>query len=274
MLDMVRLNSAGPPVTDLQRLLIRAGYHVAADGYFGHSTEAAVRLFQRRHALLPDGIAGPRTLRTLGQPSSIAPSVGGPTLSALTQQVPIITVWDLPGALADLVMRVGPAVLPWTITALHELPVPNLSRPPRTMRMSDVAIIFLYSLEAEKNVSNHLYWPTGASGVTLGAGYDMRDRDAATIKADMLSIGLSPQAAQTASEGSGRIGLLDAFVFAQKNHSAIALTPDQETSLLRLILPHYERIVQEHVIVNLLQHEFDALVSFAYNPGGKFRACQ
>jgi hypothetical protein len=138
------------------------------------------------------------------------------------------------------------------------------------MRMSDVAIIFLYSLEAEKNVSNHLYWPTGASGVTLGAGYDMRDRDAATIKADMLSIGLSPQAAQTASEGSGRIGLLDAFVFAQKNHSAIALTPDQETSLLRLILPHYERIVQEHVIVNLLQHEFDALVSFAYNPGGKF----
>ena len=29
-------------------------------------------------------------------------------------------------------------------------------------------------------------------------------------------------------------------------------------------------MVRNNVTANLLQHEFDALVSFAYNPGGKF----
>lgn len=34
---------------------------VSQDGYFGPNTEAAVREFQRNHALVPDGIVGPKT---------------------------------------------------------------------------------------------------------------------------------------------------------------------------------------------------------------------
>lgn len=37
-----------------------------------------------------------------------------------------------------------------------------------------------------------------------------------------------------------------------------------------MIIPHYELIVRRNVHVHLAQHEFDALVSFVYNPGGSF----
>ena len=86
----------------------------------------------------------------------------------------------------------------------------------------------------------------------------------------MLKIGLTPQAAETASQGARRTGLADAAVFARTNHAAVTLTPAQETALLTLILPAYEKIVKNQVTVNLLQNEFDALVSFAFNPGGRF----
>jgi N-acetyl-anhydromuramyl-L-alanine amidase AmpD len=44
---------------------VQAKIGVVADGKFGSVTEAAVRQFQRDHALVPDGIVGPRTWATL-----------------------------------------------------------------------------------------------------------------------------------------------------------------------------------------------------------------
>ena len=41
--------------------LVQAKVNVTPDGVFGGHTEAAVRQFQRDHALVPDGIVGPRT---------------------------------------------------------------------------------------------------------------------------------------------------------------------------------------------------------------------
>lgn len=40
---------------------VQAKVGVTADGTFGPNTEAAVRAFQRGHALVPDGIVGPKT---------------------------------------------------------------------------------------------------------------------------------------------------------------------------------------------------------------------
>jgi soluble lytic murein transglycosylase-like protein len=43
------------------------------DGKFGSMTEVALRKFQRRARLVPDGIAGPATLRALGVSGALAP---------------------------------------------------------------------------------------------------------------------------------------------------------------------------------------------------------
>lgn len=52
----LRRGTRGEPVERIQRAV-----GIAVDGIFGGGTEAAVREFQRRHDLVPDGIVGPRT---------------------------------------------------------------------------------------------------------------------------------------------------------------------------------------------------------------------
>lgn len=51
-------------VNDLVKI-VQAKCQVAADGIFGATTEAAVREFQRKAMLVPDGIVGPKTWRSL-----------------------------------------------------------------------------------------------------------------------------------------------------------------------------------------------------------------
>ncbi len=59
--------SRGTNVTRLQQRLVAWGYmKTAPTGYFGSTTAAAVRLFQRRNGLAPDGLVGPATWRALG----------------------------------------------------------------------------------------------------------------------------------------------------------------------------------------------------------------
>jgi peptidoglycan hydrolase-like protein with peptidoglycan-binding domain len=62
-----RRGAQGELVSQIQR-----GVGVAADGNFGADTEAAVREFQRKLGLVPDGIVGPKTWRAI----DAAPSVG------------------------------------------------------------------------------------------------------------------------------------------------------------------------------------------------------
>lgn len=62
----LKLGDRGKRVIELQQALNKAGARLKADGVFGAVTESAVRDFQKKHALVVDGIAGPRTLRALG----------------------------------------------------------------------------------------------------------------------------------------------------------------------------------------------------------------
>nr|WP_237703594.1 glycoside hydrolase family protein [Erwinia sp. Ejp617] len=41
--------------------------------------------------------------------------------------------------------------------------------------------------------------------------------------------------------------------------------------MLEVTVPHYVNMVKTALHIQLRQHEFDALVSFAYNPGGRFK---
>ena len=62
----LRRGDSGWRVRRLQRLLERQGWRRAVvDGIFGAATEQAVRRFQRRRGLEPDGIVGPLTWRAL-----------------------------------------------------------------------------------------------------------------------------------------------------------------------------------------------------------------
>ncbi len=58
---LVRRGDFGPRVVKIQFLLNQHGIHVKVDGKFGPRTQAAVRLFQKRSGLFPDGIVGPLT---------------------------------------------------------------------------------------------------------------------------------------------------------------------------------------------------------------------
>jgi peptidoglycan DL-endopeptidase CwlO len=68
--------ATGGSVFDLQSRLAALGYGVGdVDGVFGGNTAAALELFQQDHGLMPDGIAGEQTLKTLESTTSQVPSV-------------------------------------------------------------------------------------------------------------------------------------------------------------------------------------------------------
>lgn len=62
---LMRLGNAGARVRWIQFQLVRKGYLIAIDGYFGNKTEKAVRKFQKKHGLAADGIVGPKTIAKL-----------------------------------------------------------------------------------------------------------------------------------------------------------------------------------------------------------------
>ena len=270
-MHMLALGSSGEKVKQLQRMLRPFQPHLAVDGSFGPRTDRAVRLAQRRLRLYPpDGVAGPHTLVALAQrdrhhaasavPHTAQPAIAPPGSNTTDRRATGAETAKPPGPLAV-------AVTGARARAEHA-PLPEgEARDPATFHGSRQLRRFIYNHEAQRGVSNHLYWPHGASGVTLGAGYDMRERSAASIEADLTSIGVDPAAARAAAGGAG-LRNDEARRFAAGHRATIDLSRAQEEALVDLILPHYEQMVVSAVTIPLHQYEFDALLSYAYNPGG------
>ena len=55
----------GPEVLALQKKLIATGYRLNADAHFGNNTDNALRAYQKKKGLIPDGIAGADTCKVL-----------------------------------------------------------------------------------------------------------------------------------------------------------------------------------------------------------------
>jgi peptidoglycan L-alanyl-D-glutamate endopeptidase CwlK len=73
----LKLGSQGAEVRALQEALGAQGFNPgAADGDFGHGTEAAVIAFQKSEDLTPDGIVGPETRDKLGLAAAAASPPG------------------------------------------------------------------------------------------------------------------------------------------------------------------------------------------------------
>ncbi|WP_345891117.1 glycoside hydrolase family protein [Burkholderia sp. Ax-1719] len=149
--------------------------------------------------------------------------------------------------------------------------IANFYRSAGVSSISDDGIYFIFAHESLAGTTNHLHWPGGASGVTLGAGYDMKERSASSIASDMKSIGLPDATAQAISNGAGLQGAT-ARTFATTNHNLVNLSNDQQAQLLHHTVPPYENMVRKAIKIPLSQNQFDALVSFAYNPAGRWQS--
>ncbi len=65
-----RYGSQGEEVFKIQQRLLSWGYYKGeVDGIYGSATVAAVKNFQRKNGLTPDGVAGAATLSALGLPA-------------------------------------------------------------------------------------------------------------------------------------------------------------------------------------------------------------
>ena len=80
-------NDQGPKVKLIQEWLSLQGMNVVPDGDFGPATEAAVKLFQTKSKLTPDGVVGPKTFAQLIQPMTQALQPITPTNQSLGQMV-------------------------------------------------------------------------------------------------------------------------------------------------------------------------------------------
>ena len=81
---LLKVGSRGTDVKKMQERLVNLGYLSAADGIYGTKTAQAVKAFQKKNALLSDGIAGEKTLKRLY--SDAALSANGGAVSLPTQQ--------------------------------------------------------------------------------------------------------------------------------------------------------------------------------------------
>lgn len=149
--------------------------------------------------------------------------------------------------------------------AMNEAVAEEALADPGGRSVSDAGIAFLYRWEAGKG-SNRLHWPGGASGVTLGPGYDLKGRSRAEAIDTLTHIGVAQRAAEIVAAGVGLSGAR-AKEFAIRNISAVTLTEAQEKALLRLAVQPYDDAVERLVRVPMTQNQFDALTSFAYNIG-------
>lgn len=242
-LKTIRKGNQGPLVRTLNEKLNTLGYNIQpVTDYFGTKTDTAVRDVQHRNRLLVDGVVGLVTWNALGFRDRSKPDT--PPFESFRS------------LLASLGLTSNPST-----------PAPSgTSKPVAQMTTSLKGLQFLYTREAWVNVSNRLHWPRGASGVTLGPGYDMKERTEASIITDMTSIGLDINKAKAIAKAAGLKGDM-AKKFARDNKDLVVLSDQSEFTLMKKIVPKYERKVKEVITVDLMQHEFDALVSFAYNLG-------
>ena len=71
VLALSKRGSTGSEVRNIQTRLKNWGYYTGwVDGIYGAKTEAAVKKFQQKNGLTPDGIAGPATLAKIGLPTN------------------------------------------------------------------------------------------------------------------------------------------------------------------------------------------------------------
>jgi len=81
--------------------------------------------------------------------------------------------------------------------------------------------------------SRWLQWPGGNSGVTLGRGHDMKERTAASVRAELCGAGVAPTIADAFAAGAGLAGTAARDFVAQQRERCGNITPAQQWRLFR-----------------------------------------
>jgi hypothetical protein len=92
--------------------------------------------------------------------------------------------------------------------------------------------------------SREAHWPEGASGVTVGRGYDMKHRSADTITSDLTAAGVPLAEAEILAQGAGLTGQDAADFIKREDVKAIEITPAAQKALFSTVYDHYESEVE------------------------------
>lgn len=79
--------------------------------------------------------------------------------------------------------------------------------------------------------SRVLHVPTASSGLTLGRGFDLRDRDPAAARAALIACGIAPDIATRIASGAGLRGEAARAVIAAQNLADFEITHAQQKAL-------------------------------------------
>jgi hypothetical protein len=134
--------------------------------------------------------------------------------------------------------------------------------------------------KGEGDGSLKLHYPTDGSGLTIGAGYDMKERTAAQVEADLIAAGISPESAAALSLGAGlqdttkADGTQDLAATNFKNATADLhpITVKQREKLFEVIHKEYEDKAKKafggDVWRDLPKVEKDFVFGQTFNTGG------
>jgi putative chitinase len=95
---MLQQGDSGGDVKTLQQALTGHGFSPGAiDGMYGQGTVAAVIAFQKSEGLLPDGVAGPRTLSALGVADSdeLPSAIPAVSVQVVSQMFPVTPIGNI-----------------------------------------------------------------------------------------------------------------------------------------------------------------------------------
>ena len=92
---------------------------------------------------------------------------------------------------------------------------------------------------ASSSATDRLHWPSQYSGVTIGPGYDLKERTELEIYTDMISIGMSREDANIIKKGAGK-KFREAEVFVKEFKNKIKpLNKIQKIALFTMIRRRY-----------------------------------
>lgn len=87
--------------------------------------------------------------------------------------------------------------------------------------------------------SRKVHWPGGASGVTIGRGYDMKLRQREIVKTDLISAGLSTANATILAQGAGLSGNSAKSFVEREEVKAIEISEEQQVKLFEMAYNKY-----------------------------------